>query len=594
MKNSINDNSKNSEFIKQLLQEFSAYINFDFENDILKVLFISYCLTKIQNQDPLYLIQDIENDEILLKILKDNFKNHLEFLNKIVVLKNKYLINEDLKNYILNLDTGACFKTSCSVYSLISKFLNIQDKDEVLDVNSDDLSCMIEVMKENNNAKYTMLEYDENTYLIAYLKNLILKEKIDFENILVNQREVEKLYKNKFNKVIIMPNSHFSMQIKDKFIIGENNHNFSVMKEIQKIDRENKSIENKKLDSKYVNFMSIPWKADSCLIAMELLKNDPGAKVSILVDASLCTRLDVKHIRKKLCEEGYLEAVIQLPKSLFEHSSMGYILLILSRNNKKVRVIDAKDIYSKSIRRNELTQENVKEIYSLNFKDSEISKTIDIEFFSTIQYVMRPSAVFFNLDKQSGLKFNRIIKKIYRGSQVKGEDFNYLKINYPTIYRYLTIGNINDGLIEMGEDQYLRNVPENMYKYKISNNSIILSKVGNPKFKSAILEINEDEFIIANGNLIVIELYEDLANPYYILALLQSDYGEKLLYSISSGNLTLTLSLNKIKNIVIPLPSKEKQDKIAQEYKIKLEELEECKKQYKNKLKSLKNFDIDL
>ena len=595
METGINENYKNNELIKQLLKEFHPFINIELGNDVIKILFVSLCLFKIQNQNDFCLFQYIEENKILLKILKDHFINHVAFFNKLIDVKDKYIMDENFQKYILSLDEGICLKTSSSVYSLILKFLNIQDKDEVLDINSNDLSCIIEATKENQNVKYTMLEYDEDSYLITYLKKIILENKIEFEHILVKQSDVETFYKNKFNKIIIMPNS--LLNIKNKFILGKKIYSPSMMSSIQNIGREIRATrddENEEAQSRYTNFMCIPWKVDSCLNVMEFLKIQSDSKAAFLVDTSLCTRHDVKHIRQELCEQGYLEAIIQLPKSLFEYSSMGFILLILSRNNKKVRVIDAKDIYSKSIRRNELTQKNVEEIYSLSFKDSEISKSVDINFFSTINYVISPAAVFFNLDKQSGIKFNRIIKNIYRGAQIKGEDFVCLKNSYPTSYKYLTIGNINEGLIEIGEDQYLKKIPENLFRYKISNRSIILSKVGNPKFKSAIIELNKREFVIANGNLIVIELYEDLANPYYILALLQSNYGEKLLHSISSGNLTLTVSLNKLKNITIPFPSKEKQDKIAREYKEKLKKLEESKKEYKKNLQALKSFDFDL
>ena len=88
-----------------------------------------------------------------------------------------------------------------------------------------------------------------------------------------------------------------------------------------------------------------------------------------------------------------------------------------------------------------------------------------------------------------------------------------------------------------------------------------------------VLKIDEDTKVVANGNLFVIELDENKVNPFYIQAFFASDLGETILKNIYTGGAIPTITLDKLKKMIIPLPSLKKQEVIAQKYAATVDEL---------------------
>ena len=107
----------------------------------------------------------------------------------------------------------------------------------------------------------------------------------------------------------------------------------------------------------------------------------------------------------------------------------------------------------------------------------------------------------------------------------------------------------------------------------MQNNVIVLSKIGMPSFKSAVAQLPEGRKLIANGNLFVNEIDEKKANPYYIQAFFASDAGIALFKIIYTGAVIPSISMDKFKKMIIPLPSLEKQKQIANRYAATLDEV---------------------
>ena len=109
-------------------------------------------------------------------------------------------------------------------------------------------------------------------------------------------------------------------------------------------------------------------------------------------------------------------------------------------------------------------------------------------------------------------------------------------------------------------------------KFVIPNNSIVLSKMASPTFRSAVVNTSNEQSIVATGNLFIIEVDEKIANPYYIQAFFDSELGESTLNHGSGGVTVKTLSADAIKNIKLPLPPLDKQNEIAVKYQAALDE----------------------
>ena len=133
------------------------------------------------------------------------------------------------------------------------------------------------------------------------------------------------------------------------------------------------------------------------------------------------------------------------------------------------------------------------------------------------------------------------------------------------------LSNIQNGVID-NKLPFLSALDKRLEKYCLKNNSLILSKNGSP-YKIAVAKVIEGKKILANGNLYIIEVDEDKADPYYLQAFFESDQGAAVLQSITVGSTIPNIGIDKLKKVEIPIPSLEEQKRIAEKYQIVTDEI---------------------
>ena len=157
----------------------------------------------------------------------------------------------------------------------------------------------------------------------------------------------------------------------------------------------------------------------------------------------------------------------------------------------------------------------------------------------------------------------------------------------PTDAQYLMLANIKDGMID--EDlPYITGIDKKHKKYCIKNNDLILSKNGYP-YKIAVVNMGGDKQILANGNLYIIELDEEKANPYYIKAFLDSEDGIATLKNITVGATIPNIGIEDLKSIIRPLPSLDEQERIARKYQATRDEVFILKKRLEQAINRLQH-----
>ena len=154
-----------------------------------------------------------------------------------------------------------------------------------------------------------------------------------------------------------------------------------------------------------------------------------------------------------------------------------------------------------------------------------------------------------------------------------------------TDMQYLMLANIQNGIID-DKLPYLSYIDPKYDRYCLKNNTLILSKNGFP-YKVAVASVSEGQRILANGNLYIIELDEDKANPYYIKAFFDSEQGHAVLKSITVGAAMPNIGVDKLKKVEIPLPPMEEQTRIAQRYQATLDEIAAIKLQLEKSVSKL-------
>lgn len=442
---------------------------------------------------------------------------------------------------------GPSMSTPNDLLDLTLSILNIEDTDEVLELCSGKGNFIIEATANGCLSKYTGVELNLTEISIAKLRASIIRE--NYEYILHDALEFR--LGRKVNKIF----ANYPFMMRSPAII-------EYKKQLEK------SID---LPKDIIRRASSDWLFN--LAIMEQLDVN-GKAVVIMTNGSTWNNNDEK-IRQYFVENGYIESVVSLAPRLFEETAIPVSLVVLSHNNEKVRLVDAKNMFKSERRKNVLTEENIKDIFGMLDNDTNLSTTKTIKELSENEFILNASRYFEILPiVENGVEFGSLIKKMTRGSQLKASDFDEYKSSTPTNSQYLILSNINDGVISLNNDeQYLKEIPEKLEKYCIKNNSIVLSKIGMPTFKSAVAQFDEDTKVVANGNLFIIELDENKVNPFYIQAFLASDLGEATLKSIYTGGAIPTITLEKLKRMMIPVPSLQEQEVIAQKYAAAVDEL---------------------
>ncbi len=313
---------------------------------------------------------------------------------------------------------------------------------------------------------------------------------------------------------------------------------------------------------------SSDWIFNSLLC--DLLKDD-GKAVAIITNGSTWNSID-KTMRQHFVEQGLIEAVVTLPERMFSNTSISTSLIILSKGNKNIRLVDATNVYQSGRRQNSLSDANILTIYDLLKNDAENSRVIELSDLRKNDYTLNLSRyVDTELIFKNGVVFESVIKKITRGAPCTASQLDSMISETVTNKQFLMLNNIQDGSIN-NNLPYLSKIPEQYRKYCLKNKDIVISKNGYP-YKIAVVNIKEEQQILASGNFYVIKVDESKINPYYLQAFLDSEQGNRVLKSISVGSAVPNISIDKLTKINIPLPSLEKQEIIANNYKSIIDEI---------------------
>lgn len=523
---------------------------------------------------------------------EDNGGDFIPYVNPLI---NKFGKDELLafvlfsSNYLDYNDKKVIFEGSTKLYL---NLLDIKNNDKILILEDKDLDSSFLIESSFKNSNITIYSNkkssDIDISLIPEVYNNIELElltdergrpKSNFEYLKTRVEQKEKL-----DKILLAPSLTFEYSKNDE-------------EKYRNMIQNDFNFQNEILEK-----TSLEWLFN--LLTINHLKDD-GRALSVVKINTLSNPKN-KNIRKYFIENGYIESIILLPENILIGSSVSLALIVFSKGNKKIRFVDASNFYTKERRKKGdrlnptkkiLEENNIRDIFKfLNSDDnSEISISKGIEEFSENDYnldVIENIEVipeFENSKKIKELIDKKIIKDIIRGSQISLDELKDLRSHEETPYIYLTLSNINDGFIEYENiEDYLKKIPEKQEKFCIKNNVFLISKIGNPPYKFVVAQIPENIKVIASGNFAIIEVNEKKLNPWYLAAFFMTDIGVKVLKKAYIGVNFSSLSIKKLEEIAIPVPSIEEQNRIAQRYIDAITEIKNMKKDLKDKIQAVK------
>ena len=322
----------------------------------------------------------------------------------------------------------------------------------------------------------------------------------------------------------------------------------------------------------------------------ELLSDD-GRAVVFLAQGFLFNEVrGHKEERQKLIDGGFLEAVIELPVGVLQpFAGVNTCLLVLSKNNKSLRMVDASDFHEKTRRGvSSLTAEAAEEIVKFMRQDSDKSRTLDYEVIKANDYCLG-SRLYFLEEKISLPVADNYVKlsdlledKFMRGAQIKASELDKLESEEDTGIFYASAKDIQDNQLSK-ELKPLKSLDDNLEGIVLKEEDILLVMAITGSLKVACIEKLEGRKIIPASNIYIIRLDRSKILPTYFKMLLETEQAMKNFDAFSSGMGIRSISVEYLNKLQIPLPPLEVQNKMVTKYK----QIEDESGQLKERLAAL-------
>ena len=287
--------------------------------------------------------------------------------------------------------------------------------------------------------------------------------------------------------------------------------------------------------------------------------SDDGRAV-IAVNSSAVLNQSNQDIRERLIRSGRIEAVMVLPPML-QRTSQPMYLVVISKDNTKVRLIDGTDFgdtkqrlyaYEKSCVNGLIEQfleggKNVRDVSMAELEKQEFCLD-PVRYIGMEQLAIDDATI---LDK---------LANIGRGAFARAKVLDELITEEPTDIKYLTIRDLTTD----NDLASLRSLPEEFNQFCLNEGDIVMSRVA--PFRIRLVHRKPETKIVANGNLYIIRPKMDIINTTYLYMTLCSELGQKQLEMLAKGGGMRAISLRDLKSIKIPVIPRAAQDAKALQY----------------------------
>ena len=504
-----------------------------------------------ENQDVIYNICNC----IRPTMVESNLYNICKFLDEMSEEKLINIISDDFGIY-----SRYNIGTPNSINELCYKILEHNNSgNDVLDICSFTGNFLTYYAKKQPSYYYSGIEISTRSNLVAQLRLNILNVK----NELFNNNVFDYNTNKKYDKIFC--NYPLGVKLDDHAVNYLNNI-------------------NNKINYIYTNKTSSSWAFIN--IVINSLK-DTGKAIVVMNNAGLYSlkNSDVE-FRKLLVSGGYIESVISLPEKLFANTSIPVTLLVLSNNNDKIKFINAEKMIQNNKLINSAKLLNIEEILNeyANISDSSYTKIIDNKELVNESFNLHVQN-YMGIENLE-IKFPRILNElcfdVYRGYQISANDINLNSEPQEGLleHKIVNIVNIIDGIIENNLTKiYLEDGKLN--KYLLKNKDLLVTLKGTIT-RFSVVELKENERLIPSGNFTVLRLDTSIVNPYYLKMFFESSKGNAIINSIKSGGALPSINISQLKDIKVPVPPIEEQNKIVNRYLAKTDEIQMIKSKLKN------------
>ena len=309
--------------------------------------------------------------------------------------------------------------------------------------------------------------------------------------------------------------------------------------------------------------------------------------VALVTGKALFSNTDIEY-RNKLVSSGWLEGIIELPAGSLSFTGVKVYMLVFSKNNKKVKFVDASNVIGVENKRYvnlELPIKTIEDMYySKDVKTKPIEELIDVSNLC-------PSTIMLDVKKlENGVELKELAD-VFIGNQYTLGVFESkgLISDKKTGYRILTSSDIENGMVRWESLRSIDMKDNKFDKFAVQYGDVVVTSKSS-KVKTVVVDIEPKEKILVTGGMLIVRPQLDKLNPTYLKMFLDSDLGQSALKSIQKGTVIVTVTASGLSTIEIPMIDINKQQEKAERYNEKLSTLAAYKKEIERIENSLKNL----
>lgn len=304
--------------------------------------------------------------------------------------------------------------------------------------------------------------------------------------------------------------------------------------------------------------------------------NENGRAYVLMPTGALNSTLDEKN-RKQVIDKGLLEMSISLPAGTRFFTNIDYSLLVFSKGNENVKMVDATSFCTKGSKK-KLKVNDI--INVINNNSSEYVKIIDNSTIIENSYKLNSQPYFMEKIVVPHAKQLHTVANTFRGIQYSSKQYTDQGPGEGK-YSVVKISDINDDFLDCSGLSTVDMPEDKVQKYLLKVDDILVISKGY-SLKLAYVKDLCGKQVIPTGNLNVIRVKNSDVLPLYLYIFLMSSKGQALLEQNLAGALLKSLSKKALDEMDIPAIDLDTQEVIENRYLILQDKIEKLKKDLKD------------
>ena len=290
------------------------------------------------------------------------------------------------------------------------------------------------------------------------------------------------------------------------------------------------------------------------LIAAISSLSDSGRAV-LLMRAGQLSGKEYELLRQFIVDSGYVSGVIALTDKIYEGTWVNTYILILEKRCRSVRFCDARTKFEKVRKENgkqinQLTENDVREIYNDYLFGDGFSRTVSLEEVKENDYVLLPQRYVCTNAYRETCRLGDCVREISRGISLNSKETDTF-VGKGSM-KCITPMSLSSGVVAkpnyFDKDNFDKKIN---YAERLN---LLINKSGKP-IRTAVAD---DTYVVV-GNTYILRMNYGGVSPYYIKCYLESPQGQAELMKYVVGENTPMITVANLQKIEIPLFEKEKQ-----------------------------------